>query len=77
MERTEVVSRERFSHDPLYAHAKKLAEGALRNFERTTDGHLDTTRAEIDRYRSPSMRTNFLDALRSELILGMEEHRKD
>src|SRR5688500_12399581 len=71
----DALSRERLAFDPIYKHAQKAADDLIdRHYTKVTE-HKNTTRQHIAEYRSKTQRLQFLDALRKEMMLWMEEHR--
>ena len=67
--------RERLAFDPIYRHAQKAADDLIDGHYTKVPGHKDEARQHISEYRSKSQRLQFLDALRKEMMLWMEEHR--
>lgn len=68
-------TQERLAHDAVYAHATEATETIIG--EARHGGNLEKEfRSSYSRYRSPTHRLRFLDALRKELTAYIEQHRQ-
>lgn len=70
------LSQERLAFDPIYRDARRVALNLLEGMFEKRDGHKDMVRECIADYPSTSQRIKFMDALRKEMLVIMEEHRK-
>lgn len=73
MQTEQPITHERLAHDPVYAHATATAKSLIDT--RPPKTIESVFRSNYARYLSPTHRLRYLDALRKELTVRIDNHR--